>query len=892
MNQSEQASISKVPSPAVNITRFFLLLIALLLVTIGVMVQSSINSWLKDKSEQIVSIADAINKRVETYRYATWQLYNNVTVTPIPADELLQETRLRQDVYYLEKPRLKTEALIFGSHDSGTLGMAQQTSAYLDTLWGAEDSPWSMYYLNGLDNSMILVSTLPLTDFSSGFRDVGVASIVDSRRAEMLQQANTLDERESFSMLRRLNWQNLYYFTLRTTFNMPGHLPTVVAFDLPINNLIPAQMAVDNFRLESSQQTRKSEAVDKDDGPRVNIGFNHARIEVTAPIVSTPLRLVWQVPYSLLILEALKNIFFPLLLNLGLIVLAFFGLNTFRNQPKKVPETSALQDELHTLRILNEEIVTLMPLGILAYDLDARRTVISNPIADRLLPHLNLHKIMTMADQRQGVIQTTVNNELYEIQQFRSQVAPQIQIFVIRDQDREILVNKKMRQAQQLYEQNQQARRAFMKHIGDTLQQPAQDMMALTTTLPEEMRQNFVNVALTLVQRIDEIRLINSLDDESWESQNNEFSLAALLDDVVVMMLPALKRKGLQLLVNNRQSVNTYYYGNAQILRSMLILLLQYAITVTQIGRITLNVGEDADHEGQLRFSLLDTGASLSQGEVENIEFPFLNETSSDRQGKANGLTFYLCERLANKLGGSMSIKNTPEIGTRYDLRLPLPVVPGNEPQGERLLDDVVAMLDITSSDIRKIVARWLENQGATCRIADERQSGHHYDVFLTDNPSALTASGLLLSDDEPGVRQMGVGQFCVNFNINRAMQDGILQLIETQLSLEQDTGQATLDDAIVQLSKSGYYALFVETVPEDIKRLYAQYSAQNITALSQTAHRLKGVFAMLNLIEGKQLCEHLERQIQDNSQDIQKNINDIDTYVKCLLQQGSLLHE
>ncbi|MCP0855308.1 hypothetical protein KU735_24930, partial [Salmonella enterica subsp. enterica serovar Give] len=40
--------------------------------------------------------------------------------------EGLQETRLKQDVYYLEKPRRKTEALIFGSHDSATLEMTQR----------------------------------------------------------------------------------------------------------------------------------------------------------------------------------------------------------------------------------------------------------------------------------------------------------------------------------------------------------------------------------------------------------------------------------------------------------------------------------------------------------------------------------------------------------------------------------------------------------------------------------------------------------------------------------------------------------------------------------------------------------------------------------------------
>ncbi len=75
-------------------------------------------------------------------------------------------------------------------------------STYLDTLWGAENVPWSMYYLNGQDNSLVLISTLPLKDLTSGFKESTVSDIVDSRRAEMLQQANALDERESFSNMR------------------------------------------------------------------------------------------------------------------------------------------------------------------------------------------------------------------------------------------------------------------------------------------------------------------------------------------------------------------------------------------------------------------------------------------------------------------------------------------------------------------------------------------------------------------------------------------------------------------------------------------------------------------------------------------------------------------
>ncbi|WP_163332050.1 hypothetical protein, partial [Klebsiella aerogenes] len=82
-------------------------------------------------------------------RYATWQIYDNIAATSSSsaAETGLQETRLKQDVYYLEKPRRKTEALIFGSHDSSTLEMTQKISNYLDILWGAETIPWSMYYL-------------------------------------------------------------------------------------------------------------------------------------------------------------------------------------------------------------------------------------------------------------------------------------------------------------------------------------------------------------------------------------------------------------------------------------------------------------------------------------------------------------------------------------------------------------------------------------------------------------------------------------------------------------------------------------------------------------------------------------------------------------------------
>lgn len=57
-----------------NITRFFILMVIVLLATMGVMIQSAVNAWLKDKSYQVVDVSYDLHKRIDTWRYATANL--------------------------------------------------------------------------------------------------------------------------------------------------------------------------------------------------------------------------------------------------------------------------------------------------------------------------------------------------------------------------------------------------------------------------------------------------------------------------------------------------------------------------------------------------------------------------------------------------------------------------------------------------------------------------------------------------------------------------------------------------------------------------------------------------------------------------------------------------
>ena len=172
------------------------------------------------------------------------------------------------------------------------------------------------------------------------------------------------------------------------------------------------------------------------------------QIDIATDIITTGMQLLWTVPMSTMLLESMQNILLPLLLNIGLLALALFGFTTFRHYKGRSHSSgaglpSAANSELRLLRAINEEIVSLAAAGA------ARSRSGSQPNGYQQSNCRPSASAPESAEHHQyggpapGVIQATVNNEQYEIRQYRSQVAPRTQILIIRDQDREVLVNKK-----------------------------------------------------------------------------------------------------------------------------------------------------------------------------------------------------------------------------------------------------------------------------------------------------------------------------------------------------------------------------------------------------------------------------------------------------------------
>lgn len=58
-------------------------MVIVLLATMGVMIQSAVNAWLKEKSYQVVDVSHALHQRIDAWRYATWQIYDNIAATSV-----------------------------------------------------------------------------------------------------------------------------------------------------------------------------------------------------------------------------------------------------------------------------------------------------------------------------------------------------------------------------------------------------------------------------------------------------------------------------------------------------------------------------------------------------------------------------------------------------------------------------------------------------------------------------------------------------------------------------------------------------------------------------------------------------------------------------------------
>lgn len=113
---SSKESSNSADASLSGITRSYMLFIFLLVMANLLYGYNYVNAYINSKQTMLATVADQLQKRIETYRFVTYQVYDNLSASnSVQLPSPVNEVRLRPDIYLLEKSRHKTDALILVS---------------------------------------------------------------------------------------------------------------------------------------------------------------------------------------------------------------------------------------------------------------------------------------------------------------------------------------------------------------------------------------------------------------------------------------------------------------------------------------------------------------------------------------------------------------------------------------------------------------------------------------------------------------------------------------------------------------------------------------------------------------------------------------------------------
>lgn len=154
--------------------------------------------------------------------------------------------------------------------------------------------------------------------------------------------------------------------------------------------------------------------------------------------------------------------------------------------------------------------------------------------------------------------------------------------------------------------------------------------------------------------------------------ETNYFPLIELLDAVTSMIEPLATRKGLQLKLEVEQDVRSKTMRQDRMrLEQILLNLLENAVKFTQCGEIVLRATA-LEEQGAVCVDVVDSGVGISQEDQERIFDLFTQvDNSFTREADGMGIGLFLCRKIAERLGGSLTVKSTPGEGASFRLLVP-----------------------------------------------------------------------------------------------------------------------------------------------------------------------------------------------------------------------------
>lgn len=211
-------------------------------------------------------------------------------------------------------------------------------------------------------------------------------------------------------------------------------------------------------------------------------------------------------------------------------------------------------------------------------------------------------------------------------------------------------------------------------------------IMLKRSDLAPEVREDLERINLAarhLLALINNILNINDIESGRLQVKHDEFSLDAMVEQVVAIAGTVAEQKGLTFEADVDEGAGGKYLGDEMELKQVLLSLLDNAVKYTDApGRVRFAVSALATTEVRrvISFVVSDTGIGMDEEFLTKVFGVFAREdaSSTSRHG-GGGLSLAVAKRMVDQMGGSIHADSKKGEGSIFTITLPLDVVEGPE---------------------------------------------------------------------------------------------------------------------------------------------------------------------------------------------------------------------
>jgi signal transduction histidine kinase/CheY-like chemotaxis protein/HPt (histidine-containing phosphotransfer) domain-containing protein len=292
-----------------------------------------------------------------------------------------------------------------------------------------------------------------------------------------------------------------------------------------------------------------------------------------------------------------------------------------------------------------------------------------------------------------------------------------------------------------------------------------------------------------LLNIINDILDFSKIEANSIEIEQLAMDPYQLTCEAQALVTPLADKKGLVLQIACEFPIPSLITSDPVRLKQILINLCSNAIKFTEKGAITITLAFDALDKAMI-FRVQDSGIGMTPEQLARIFEPFKQaDTSITRRYGGTGLGLSLSRRLAELLGGTLTVTSLPHVGSEFLLRVDAGILKdvamlerveqfsereSTEPVHlETLLTGKVLVADDTVLN-QQLFSLCLTKMGVHVSIAEngaialQQARAHHYDLILMDMQMPVL-SGV---DAVRQLRQLGYTLPIVALTANATKED------------------------------------------------------------------------------------------------------------------------